>query len=54
MKAEMVQQEYIDWFVDGCCDANALCAIVAQQMKDDLDMLDDEAIGEVKDYARFT
>ena len=46
-----LQQEYIDWFVDGC-DINALCAIVAQQMKDDLDMLDDdELLNEVKDYA---
>ena len=46
-----LQQEYIDWFVDGC-DIKTLCAIVAQQMKDDLDMLDDdELFSEVKDYA---
>ena len=46
-----LQQEYIDWFVDGC-DIKTLCAIVAHQMKDDLDMLDDdELLSEVKDYA---
>ena len=48
---EIVQQDYIDWFIDGC-DTKTLIRIVADQMSDDLDMLDDdELISEVKIYA---
>ena len=47
-----LQQEYIDWFIDGC-DIKTLCAIVADQMAEDLDMLDDvELVEEVKTYAK--
>ena len=46
-----LQQDYIDWFVDGC-DLKTLIAIVANQLSDDLDMLDDdELVKEVKYYA---
>ena len=46
-----LQQEYVDWFVDGC-DLKTLVRIVADQMIDDLDMLDDdELFKEVKEYA---
>ena len=46
-----IQQEYICWFVHGC-DLYELREIVANQMHDDLDMLDDdELLKEVKEYA---
>ena len=46
-----LQQEYVDWFVDGC-DLKTLVRIVSDQMIDDLDMLDDdELVKEVKEYA---
>ena len=48
---DQIQQLYIDWFVDGC-DLKTLIDIVADQMKDDLLMLDDkELVKEVKTYA---
>ena len=48
---DSLQQEYIDWFIDGC-DLKSLIEIVANQMSDDLDMLDDdELVKEVKEYA---
>lgn len=46
-----MQQNYIDWFIDGC-DMKDLIRIVADQMNDDLTMLDDdELVTEVKEYA---
>ena len=46
-----LQQEYIDWYLDGTSRED-LEQVVATQMWDDLDMLDDdELIKEVKEYA---
>ena len=48
---DQIQQKYINWFIDGC-ELDALIEIVATQMSEDLDMLDDrELVKEVKHYA---
>ena len=48
---DQIQQKYIDNFIDSC-NLKELIEIVANQMADDLDMLDDvELVKEVKHYA---
>ena len=48
---DQIQQEYVDWFVNGLS-ITEMMRLIAEQMHEDLDMLDDkELVKEVKCYA---